>query len=70
MFGCVTGVLQGSDSILSITEFYEKPDALYAQQHLHVDGMEDEYFSEYHFLNTLYISLLFSVYLFSLLRSM
>ena len=42
MFGCVTGIWQDPDSILSVTEFYEKPDASYAEQHLHVDGMEDE----------------------------
>ena len=44
MFGCVTGNWQKHDSILAVTEFYEKPSAPYAKQHLHVDGMDDEKF--------------------------
>ena len=43
-FGCVTGAWQESDSTLSITEFYEKPDVEYAQEHLHVDGMDEDDF--------------------------
>jgi UTP--glucose-1-phosphate uridylyltransferase len=31
-------------SVLSLTEFYEKPDHEYARQHLHVDGMGDNEF--------------------------
>ena len=30
--------------MLSVTEFYEKPDPEYARQHLHVDGMDDDSF--------------------------
>ena len=43
-FGCVTGAWQEPDSILSVTEFYEKPDAEYARQHLHVAGMDADHF--------------------------
>ena len=43
-FGCVTGTWQESASILSITEFYEKPDIEYARQHLHVEGLEQDNF--------------------------
>ncbi len=42
-FGCVSGVWQ-DDSLLSITEFYEKPPVEYARQHLHVDRMEEDLF--------------------------
>lgn len=41
-FGCVTGVWQEKPTMLSVTEFYEKPDPDYAREHLHVDGMEDD----------------------------
>jgi UTP--glucose-1-phosphate uridylyltransferase len=45
-FGCVAGVWEEEGSVLSVTEFYEKPDPRYARQHLHVDGMgEDEFFT-------------------------
>ena len=43
-FGCVTGVWQENQSMLSVTEFYEKPDPEYAREHLHVDGMENDSF--------------------------
>ncbi len=43
-FGCVTGVWKEMGTMLSVTEFYEKPDPEYAREHLHVDGMEDESF--------------------------
>ena len=43
-FGCVTGVWKEEASMLSVTEFYEKPDPEYARQHLHVDGMDDDSF--------------------------
>ena len=43
-FGCVTGVWKEKDSLLSVTEFYEKPDAEYAMEHLHVDGMNVDEF--------------------------
>ena len=41
--GCVNGVWQG-DSLLSVTEFYEKPPVEYARKHLHVDRMEEDLF--------------------------
>lgn len=45
-FGCVTGGWIESTSVLSITEFAEKPDLEYAEKHLRVDGVPaDEYFS-------------------------
>lgn len=43
-FGCVTGAWREENVLLSVTEFYEKPDAAYAQEHLHVDGMAAEEF--------------------------
>ena len=43
-FGCVTGNWQQSNTILSITEFYEKPDVEYARQHLQVEGMDQDEF--------------------------
>lgn len=43
-FGCVTGVWKEEGAMLSVTEFYEKPDAEYAMEHLHVYGMETDYF--------------------------
>ena len=45
-FGCVTGTWQEKDTLLSVTEFAEKPTLDYAGKHLHVDGMaEDEFFT-------------------------
>ncbi|RKU11760.1 GHMP kinase [Candidatus Poribacteria bacterium] len=43
-FGCVTGVWQEDQSMLSVTEFYEKPDPEYAREYLHVDGMDADSF--------------------------
>jgi UTP--glucose-1-phosphate uridylyltransferase len=43
-FGCASGVWEEADSILAITEFYEKPEAEYAREHLHVEGMADDLF--------------------------
>ena len=43
-FGCVTGVWKEENALLSVTEFYEKPDPEYAMEHLHVDGMEMDQF--------------------------
>ena len=43
-FGCVTGVWKEENSLLSVTEFYEKPDPEYAMEHLHVDGMDIDQF--------------------------
>ncbi|MEO1375240.1 MAG: UTP--glucose-1-phosphate uridylyltransferase [Cyanobacteria bacterium J06635_10] len=42
--GCVTGVWQEKDSIMQVTQVYEKPTIEYARQNLHVEGMaEDEF---------------------------
>lgn len=44
--GCVTGVWQKPDSILSLTQVYEKPTVEYARQHLRVEGIpENEFLS-------------------------
>ncbi|CBN58209.1 MULTISPECIES: sugar phosphate nucleotidyltransferase [Kamptonema] len=43
-YGCATGVWQKEGSILSVTQFYEKPKIEYAQQYLHIKGMADELF--------------------------
>ncbi|WP_375510552.1 sugar phosphate nucleotidyltransferase [uncultured Nostoc sp.] len=42
--GCVTGVWQELNSILEVTQLYEKPTIEYAQQHLHVQGMAENEF--------------------------
>ena len=42
--GCVTGVWQKPNSILSLTQVYEKPSIEYAQNHLRVEGMADDEF--------------------------
>ncbi len=42
--GCVTGFWQEPDSILSVTQIYEKPTIEYARSHLHVEGMADDLF--------------------------
>ena len=42
--GCVTGTWQEPSTILSITEFYEKPAVEYARQRLHVEGMDTDEF--------------------------
>jgi len=41
-FGCAGGIWEETDSTLSITEFAEKPERIYAEEHLHVEGMEDD----------------------------
>lgn len=41
--GCVTGIWQ-SNSMLSVTQLYEKPTIEYARQHLRVEGMADDQF--------------------------
>lgn len=43
-FGCATGTWQGSDTILSITEFSEKPAVEYARQRLRVEGLDADNF--------------------------
>lgn len=43
-FGCAAGDWETPESILNITEFHEKPEAEYARQHLHVDGMPNDTF--------------------------
>lgn len=40
--GCVAGIWQEPNSILSVTQLYEKPDSEYAKQHLHVEGMPED----------------------------
>ncbi|MBL1200745.1 MAG: sugar phosphate nucleotidyltransferase [Nostoc sp. ZfuVER08] len=43
--GCVTGVWQEDlNSILKVTQLYEKPPIEYAQSHLHVEGMPENEF--------------------------
>lgn len=42
--GCVTGVWQELNSIISLTQVYEKPNIEYARQHLRVEGMAEEQF--------------------------
>ncbi|MGJ5634235.1 sugar phosphate nucleotidyltransferase [Nostoc sp. CALU 1950] len=42
--GCITGVWQELNSILSVTQLYEKPTIEYAQQHLRVEGMAENDF--------------------------
>ena len=43
-FGCVGGLWSKPGSVLSITEFSEKPDVEYARKHLRVDGFGDDQF--------------------------
>ncbi|NER78841.1 MAG: GHMP kinase [Leptolyngbya sp. SIO1D8] len=42
--GCVMGVWQESNSLLEVTQLYEKPDLDYAKANLHVSGMADSEF--------------------------
>ncbi|MCE9616300.1 MAG: GHMP kinase [Lentisphaerae bacterium] len=39
-FGCVTGTWDNPDSVLSVSEFSEKPTPEFAAQHLRVDGLD------------------------------
>jgi UTP-glucose-1-phosphate uridylyltransferase/mevalonate kinase len=41
-FGCVTGQWEEINSILNVTEIYEKPSPEYAGEHLHMDTMKDD----------------------------
>ena len=43
-FGCATGTWQESNTILSITEFCEKPAVEYARQRLRVEGLSEDNF--------------------------
>ena len=43
-FGCAAGIWEEKDSVLTLTQFYEKPDIEYARKHLHMDGMDDDLF--------------------------
>jgi len=43
-FGCVTGRWEAPGSVLTVTEFFEKPTLDYARKHLHVEGMDDDLF--------------------------
>ncbi|MAE65204.1 MAG: GHMP kinase [Phycisphaeraceae bacterium] len=42
--GCVTGTWEEPDSVLTVTEFCEKPNAETARQRLRVDGLPDDQF--------------------------
>ncbi|MEH2081285.1 MAG: UTP--glucose-1-phosphate uridylyltransferase [Nostoc sp.] len=42
--GCITGVWQELNSILSVTQLYEKPTIEFAQEHLRVEGMSENDF--------------------------
>jgi UTP--glucose-1-phosphate uridylyltransferase len=42
--GCITGNWQESNSILDITQIYEKPSLEYARKNLHVPGMKEDEF--------------------------
>ncbi|MDJ0799312.1 MAG: UTP--glucose-1-phosphate uridylyltransferase [Calothrix sp. MO_167.B12] len=42
--GCVTGKWQELNSILTLTEIYEKPTLEYARQNLRLEGMEEDNF--------------------------
>ena len=42
--GCVAGVWQKLNSILSVTQLFEKPDIEYARKHLRVEGMAEDQF--------------------------
>jgi UTP-glucose-1-phosphate uridylyltransferase/mevalonate kinase len=43
-FGTIAGIWEVPQSLLSITEFAEKPDAMYATEHLHMEGMAENKF--------------------------
>lgn len=43
-FGCVTGTWLEQGSVLSISEFAEKPDLDYAREHLQTEGTEEDTF--------------------------
>ncbi len=43
-FGCATGVWEEPNSVLTVTEIYEKPDPQYARERLRVEGVEDGFF--------------------------
>ena len=42
--GCVTGTWQDADSVLEITQIYEKPSLDYARKHLRVEGLQENEF--------------------------
>ncbi len=42
--GCVTGDWQDSNSMLTVTQVYEKPEIEYARKHLRVEGMAEDQF--------------------------
>lgn len=43
-FGCVTGIWEEGGSLLSITEFAEKPSSEYAQEHLATQNVKDGHY--------------------------
>lgn len=42
--GCVAGIWQEFNSVISITQLSEKPDIAYAQKHLRIEGMPENIF--------------------------
>lgn len=42
--GCIAGIWQNSDSILSVTQLSEKPNIEYARKYLRVEGMAEDQF--------------------------
>jgi len=42
--GCVTGEWSKDGEVLTVSQFYEKPDKEYAKKHMHVDGMAENKF--------------------------
>ena len=42
--GCITGKWQNTDSVLEITQIYEKPSLDYAREHLRVKGLKENEF--------------------------
>ena len=43
-YGCVGGVWKEKNEVLSVTEFYEKPDIDYAKRYFHVEGLGEDSF--------------------------
>lgn len=43
-FGCVTGIWKDENSVLSLTEFAEKPKLEYARERLVIDGVKEDHY--------------------------
>ncbi|MBP7791671.1 MAG: GHMP kinase [Candidatus Goldbacteria bacterium] len=41
-YGCAAGIWDIEGDEITVTEFYEKPDAEYARKHMHIKGMKDD----------------------------